>query len=1800
MLRLRREFVTVLVTITLVAALPIGLRGQTAETLQASYDDDGQLIKVIDPSGNVTTYTYDAIGNMLSITTSTLSSGSALAIFNFTPVQGAIGSTVTIQGQSFSTTASADTVQFNGITAAVSAATATTLTVTVPSGAGTGPISVKVGSATATTTNNFTVLSSPVITAISAGSASQGATITTFQVTGVNLTGSTFAFVPAFVPAAVAASNVVINSNGTSATMTLTVGSTAAGSFTVVATAGAGSSSQIPGTNNTLTILSTNPSVDTDGDGLADIYEEAIGSNPVQASTTNDGLPDGWALFYGLSPLNAAGASETAPDGLTYLQAYQRGLNPLVPVQVAPTVASVFPANGATGYATNGVIVVRFSEPLQTAVTLTAAQNAITAGLPSGSTFSATNSAAAAQVLQNYLLRTCCGGTAAIPNAIQLFQGTLALGGTVTLSSDGLSLVFTPTQPLSSSTTYTVVAQGAKASSGVSMTQVFQSTFTTGLTTTSTTGSATLTSPPNGATNVPTNAAFSVQFSQQIDPATVTPQTFYLTDGDYGPVAPGMLQVDASGFTASFVPTTPYHVGHFYNAILTSGILSVTQTPILGNGSSFTTGFGPQTTGPQLLGVSPANNLTGIPLNSLVVAQFNEPINVISATNGLQVQQSGVAIPGAVALSNGNTQIAFTPQPALLPSTTYTIAFTTQLTDVADNPLMNPGTFTFTTGAAADATIPSVVALNPANGDVGVPTNGVIQLQFSKRIDPLTITTSDFLVNTTEPDYGSGFPIAGTISATADGLTATFTPSSPLLPSTNYEVQATGGIMDLEGHALSPAGLLAAFTTGTAEVTTAPTVVQVSPPSGTAGTPVNTQVVAVISAPVSAASVGSSAITVSAGGTPVSGTVSLSSDQTTLTFVPGGLLATSTVYTVKVSGFTDQAGNTVTPFTSTFTTGTSGTPVTTAATVTATSPANGATGVPVSSNIVLTFSEPIDATTVNLNTVPVLAFGLSVQLAGTYSVGSTGKVVTFTPLSPLPGNNTIDVYVNVLDLAGNRTTGYVLAFATGAETDTTPPTVLMVTPSNGATGVGPNASVILTFSKSMSRSTLNANTLALFANGSKLSPAIYASADNQVATLIVGMLPASSTVTVVATTGVTDLLGNALANFESSFTTAVALDVTHPAVAAQRPGNGATAVPLNTSVVLYVNAPMNVSTVQGALDVSQNGLLVSGTTQVTENGQVIQFTPSTPWLNGALIQVFLNATAQDVNGNSLTAYEGSFTTVANTSTVAPSAASVSPANAATGVSTKLVIDVGFNETLNPVTVSSTTVMLNPTAGGSPVATTVSLIGGGSIVQLVPNAALTANTGYYVQLTTGIQGTNGLAFANPVNITSFTTGAGPDTTKPTVLSVSPPSGSTNVGDNAQVVVLFSKPINPLTVSASSIQLTGGGITEVPDSISFSNSNQTVQLVPHTPLPDNTVITLTISGVTDVAGNSVATQATTFTTGTGPDLVPPAVINVNPFNNATNVPLNAPIILQISEPVDPATVNSNSFTIYDNATQLYVTGTYSVSTDGRTISFLPGAPLAAQTIFTASFFGPADDPVSLGIQDLSGNLVGCAVLCNFQFTTGTAANTTGPTVVGVSPPNGLTAVPINAQVLVLFSEPVDALTINQVTLSSGGTVNVTSTLTNGNQTLILVPVVPLNTNTTYTINVTGVKDLSGNALTATSVTTFTTGAGADLTLPTVTTVSPASGATGVATTTVIQLTFSKRIDPLTVTAGDFTVYPSGGAAIAGAITVAASGLTATFTPSSGLLTSTLYYIDATTGITDLEGQALAPSLTSFTTQ
>lgn len=1333
-------------------------------------------------------------------------------------------------------------------------------------------------------------------------------------------------------------------------------------------------------------------------------------------------------------------------------------------------------------------------------------------------------------------------------------QGTTTVAGNLALSADGLSLTFTPTQSLTAATSYSV------AVTDVSENQTspeFQSTFTTGTALDTTAPQIVHTNPLSGSTGVPTNAPFIVQFSKPIDPSTVTPQSFQLSAPN-GPIVWGAVQVDPSGLTASFVPQPPFPVNWRLSVTLSSTIKDTSGNSLTGQTFYFTTSFSADTDAPAVVGIFPQNGATAVPINSLVVLEFNEPLDPLSVSQGFQLQSAGVTIPGGIALSDGNELITFTPQTALTPNTSYTVSITAAITDMGGFALQNPGTFTFTTGATNDTTTPQVVSSSPANNASGVPTNATVQVQFSKPVDPLTVTAATLIVFADPVNFS--ITALGTVSLSPDGLTASFVPSTPLDSGTFYFVRATNGVTDIEGHALT--SFQSYFYTGLTQQTAPTTVVTVSPGNGASGVPVNAEVEVLLSGPINAISVGSNAVVLSVGGNAVPGTVSLSSDRTKLTFVPTSLLTVSSTYSVSITGIVDLTGNSVASFNSTFTTSSSGTSNTTQPSVVSVNPTNGRTGISPGTAVVLTFNEAIDPTSVSSSTVPISVNGVGGVVAGGYALDSSGTVLTFTPVSPFPGNATISVTVNyhgVLDLSGNKSPGFGSSFTTGVSTDTTAPTVTMITPQNGATGIGWNAPVVLTFSESLNPSTINLNNFALFANGSKLAISISRSADNRTVTLSApgGVLPSAAAVTVVATSGITDLSGNALANFTSQFTT-TAFDTSHPFVVSQRPGYGATGVPLNSSVVLYLNEPMNSPTVQGSLHISQNGALVNGATQITDNGQVVQFTPAAPLQPKTPVQLVLDSTAMDLDGNSATAYQGLFTTVADPNITAPTLVSTNPSST-TGIPTNVVIDVGFSEPLDPSSVAPGVVVcyLNQTW----FETATNIVYGGNVLQIVPRNPLPANSSPSCQIGNGLKGTNGVAFVGPTQLT-FTTGSGPDTVAPAIVSLSPGNGAANVGDNALVRLVFSKPINPLTLNSSTIQLSGGGTTVVPDSITFSNSNQTVALTPHTPLPDGTQMSLTINGVTDVAGNPVPAQTTQFTTGPGPDTIQPVVLSASPLNGANNVAVNAVVELHVSEPIDPGTVNSSTFSILNGGN--YLAGTYSVSPDGQTITFLPSAPLAANHNY----------PVEIGaMADLAGNTLntsGCT-LCYFTFTTSSTASANAPQVVALNPASGATSVPINAQVLIQFNEPVDGTHLSGISLTGGGPSAVlSSTLSNGNQTLTLVPVVPLSPGTAYTLNVTGLQDFSGNAQTVPASSTFTTGPGADLVTPTVASINPAYNASAVPTNASIQVRFSKAIDPLTVTTATFEVWadPNGGGTrlpVAGTVSLSTDARTATFTPN-----------------------------------
>jgi YD repeat-containing protein len=285
--------------VTLLLTMPI--LGQQSGS-QYLYDDHSQLIKVVDPVGNSVDYSYDATGNLVEIRR-TLVSG--IAISAFTPAHGPIGTAVTIHGQGFGATPAVNAVRFNGTAATVISASSSSLVVTVPAGATSGPITVTVAGQTATSIQPFTVTVSPVISAVSPAvttSISSGATVTNIQVTGINLQGSTFTFLPAFTPPSLSVSSASIDPGDTSATLSVSIAAGTSGSFTFVATNGAGSSSAFPSSSNTLSILEG--AKDSDGDGLTNAQEIALGTDPFRADTDGDGFNDGVEASEGSNPLD--------------------------------------------------------------------------------------------------------------------------------------------------------------------------------------------------------------------------------------------------------------------------------------------------------------------------------------------------------------------------------------------------------------------------------------------------------------------------------------------------------------------------------------------------------------------------------------------------------------------------------------------------------------------------------------------------------------------------------------------------------------------------------------------------------------------------------------------------------------------------------------------------------------------------------------------------------------------------------------------------------------------------------------------------------------------------------------------------------------------------------------------------------------------------------------------------------------------------------------------------------------------------------------------------------------------------------------------------------------------------------------------------------------------------------------------------------------------------------------------------------------------------------------------------------
>ena len=836
--------------------------------------------------------------------------------------------------------------------------------------------------------------------------------------------------------------------------------------------------------------------------------------------------------------------------------------------------------------------------------------------------------------------------------------------------------------------------------------------------------------------------------------------------------------------------------------------------------------------------------------------------------------------------------------------------------------------------------------------------------------------------------------------------------------------------------------------------------------------------------------------------------------------------------------------------------------------VVSTIPANGATNVAINTPISATFSMAMNPTTINQGTFTVTGpGGAAVAGAVTYS----GLTATFAPTAALAYSTVYTATIGgaAADLGGTTLNGSTVWSFT---TITPPPAVIGSIPANGAVNVPVGQLLAAIFSEAMAPASISTSTFTLTGPGGA-SVAGTVSYSGVIAQFTTNAPLAYSTVyTATITTGATSVAGTPLAaNYVWTFTTITP----PPTVISTVPANGATNVAIGSALTATFSEAMTPASISAATFTvtGPGGTAVTGT--VAYSGVTATFTPSAVLAHSAVYTATITTGATDLASQPLAAnYVWKFTTI----TPLPAVVSTVPANGATSVPIGQVLTATFNEPMTPDTLDAASFTV--TAGGITIPGAVSY--SGLVATFTPTSNLDYSTVYTATITTGVYDPQGQEL--PANyVWTFTT----ISPTPAVVSTIPVNGATGVALSQVLSATFNETMKCATLAspATTFTLTGPGATPVTGTVSCSGSVAT--FTPSAQLTVNTLYTATINtGAQDLAGTAMASNYVwSFLTLPAP--TPPTVISTVPANGATGVPINQALSATFSVAMNPATIDTLTFTVTGPGVTV-VTGVVTYVPAGSIATFTPAANLAPSTVYTATITTGAEDLADVG---LASNYV-------WTFTTAAAVVVVPPTVIATVPLDGAVAVPLNQIVSATFSVPMNPATINSTTFmltGPGATVvpGLVAYAAVGN-TLTFTPTANLAPSTLYTGTITtGAQDLAGTPLAVQFMWTFTTGAVVIVTPPEIVSTVPANAATNVPLNQAVSATFSEAMNPLTITTGTFQVTGPGATVVAGTVSYDAIDFIATFKPTAPLTASTTYTATVTNGVTNLAGTPLGSS-------
>ncbi len=842
----------------------------------------------------------------------------------------------------------------------------------------------------------------------------------------------------------------------------------------------------------------------------------------------------------------------------------------------------------------------------------------------------------------------------------------------------------------------------------------------------------TLLSPANGDVNLLPSFKLQITFSEPVNP--VAGKKIKIVDNNGGaPVVLGTLDVtlgamNGNTFTfnpALFTPVVTFDFTKTYFISIDPGaFVDVNAVPNPFAGLLNTTGpnawrfstLANDGQAPVITTKSPADDATGVAYNTAIQITFDENI-FAGASKTIRLYESPSTLVQSFNATDGvitsGKTVTFTPTNPLGNGKNYYVLIDAgAYADMFGNPsaaITSSSAWNFT-ALYVDDVPPAVTAYSPLNNATGIALSTTLQLTFNENIQTVTGKTVRI--------YDSSAPstpvetldaLTGVITG---GSTVSYTLGASLIGSKTYYVLVdAGAIKDLTGNQFAGIANNTTWKFNTIIVDTqAPVVTTFTPANNSTGVAFSPTLQITFNEDIQTVTGKTLRIYDSnAPAAPIETIDALTGTITggkTVTYTPSTVLLSSKTYFILIDAgaIKDLAGNQYAGISNSTTwkfstiLGDTQPPV-----VALLAPLNNATSVGFSTTLQITFNENIQTVTgkslkiydLNAPTNPVET------IDGAVGVITTGKTVTFTPLTTLSGSKTYYVLIDpgmIIDLAGNAYGGISNNTSWRFSTvivDTQAPAIAQLVPANNETNVAISVSLTITFNENIK--TVTGKKIKFFDNADTSNPieTIDASSGSvngkAVMFTLSQLLKGTKTYYVLIESGaITDISNNAFGGIASSSVWRFSTDAKAPAIVQLTPTNNSTDISATTSLVVQFDENIVAGagkTLTVYISGSSTPVATLDAGQATVSGKTATFTLATALQSLTSYYVRLDdGSFTDVSGNAAlginTITDWTFTTHDG---LPPVVTTVDPANNATEVSLTTALKISFDEAVNKVT-----------------------------------------------------------------------------------------------------------------------------------------------------------------------------------------------------------------------------------------------------------------------------------------------------------------------------------------------------------------------------------------------------------------------------------------------------------------------------------------------------------------------------------